>query len=254
MEKDVEKILIDHLCKVAGLSPSALARAAGLSASTLTRRTRDVVDVTHDLSMKSLQGIADYLKMPFENIIAHRKNISRAIDEKTEIPSYVELSEHSIKQKNKRSILNQPQVDDTRDLSRVNSDNIIHFENSDIPFYGYVHGSSEAVMLNVDSEVKRVPRHPDQSGFKDSFAMRVTGDSMDPRYRDGERVYAVRNLLPAKNQDCIIEMHNNDGFLKTYEKKTDKEIICRQLNPAKIWKKSITEIKAIHLVVGASKG
>jgi len=105
-------------------------------------------------------------------------------------------------------------------------------------------------MLNPDNKIGFVDRHPKQVGMIGSFAVYAHGDSMYPRYKAGEVLYCIENRHPIRGQDCIIELTNGEAFIKEFDKRTEKEIICRQYNPATTWKRPLSEIRAIHLVVG----
>lgn len=124
-----------------------------------------------------------------------------------------------------------------------------HSFSDTIPVLGSANGSSEALVLNFDDPIADTPRHPEQEGFKNAFAMYVIGDSMTPRHRPGEKVYALASLMPKRGQDCIVEMQNGEGYIKTFEEKTKKEVICTQLNPEQKWKRLLSDVKAIHAVV-----
>lgn len=119
-----------------------------------------------------------------------------------------------------------------------------------VPILGHANGSQDAVVINMDNEIGRALRHPNQKGLKDGFALYAAGDSMSPRYMEGELVYAVANKPPLNGSDCFIEMRNGEAFLKQFVRKTDEHVICRQFNPAKDWKRQLSDVKAIHAVVG----
>lgn len=126
----------------------------------------------------------------------------------------------------------------------------IRFGPDTVPILGHANGSPDAVVINMDNEIGRALRHPNQQGLKDGFALYAAGDSMSPRYRPGELVYVAAKRPPIIGQDCIVEMTNSDGFLKEFVKFTDKDILCKQLNPPREWKRPLSEVKAVHAVVG----
>ena len=68
--------------------------------------------------------------------------------------------------------------------------------------------------------------------------------------RAGELVYAVAKQPPVHGQDCVVELHNGEGHLKQSDRRTDKDISCKQLDPSGEWKHSATNVKAIHAVMG----
>lgn len=119
-----------------------------------------------------------------------------------------------------------------------------------IPILGSANGSEEAVMLNFNDPIGKVRRHNNQTNVKGAFALYTRGDSMFPRYEAGELVFLVPNRDVSPGQDCVVELNNGEAYLKKFVKKTIKEVICKQLNPAKEWKRPLSEVKAIHVVVG----
>lgn len=127
----------------------------------------------------------------------------------------------------------------------------VSFGTEMVPILGHVNGSGEAVVLNFDEPIGEAPLHPNQKNVRGGFALYTVGESMSPRYRPGELVYAIAKRQPQPSQDCIVEMNqDNESFLKEFVRFTDKEIICKQLNPTKEWKRPRADIKAIHAVVG----
>lgn len=126
----------------------------------------------------------------------------------------------------------------------------VSFGPDTVPILGHANGSSDAIMLNPENEIGRALRHPNQQGLNNAFALYAAGESMSPRYMEGELVYVVAGLPLIKGRDCIVEMKNGEAFLKQYFKTTDTHIICKQLNPGVEWKKLISDVKIIHIVVG----
>lgn len=119
-----------------------------------------------------------------------------------------------------------------------------------IPVLGHANGSKEAIMLNFDEPIGEVTSHPNQVGMRGAFALYARGDSMGYRYKDGELVYVIANKPPVRGQDCIVEMKNGESYLKEFDRRTNKEIICQQYKPEGIWKRKMEDVKALHAVVG----
>lgn len=241
MEKDVEKILIQQLSEAAALAPSALAVAAGIVPSTLTRHTTETVEIKSKLSLKTLGKLASYMDMQPATLVGHRDAIERAIRAGKQPP---------VLDRNK-FVINTPQsVESGLQPMIARSMGDSPFGPDTVPVLGNANGSSEAIVLNFDEPIGEIMRHPNQKGMKNSFALYMHGESMYPRYMEGDPVYAIANRPPSRGQDCIIEMSNGDSFIKHFIKKTAKEIICQQFKPDKEWKRPLADIKAIHAVVG----
>lgn len=228
----MEKIFIQHLCELADKSPSALAVASGLSTTTLTRHTTDNVEVNHKLSITSLRKIANYLGVSVDKLVLHRELVAESLKNSQKIPNL------------------QPQIESglTRMQPRARTDS--EFGPKMVSILGHANGSREALILNFDEPIGEAPQHPHQKGVKNGFALYTKGESMSPRYTPGELVYAIGNRQPLPNQDCIVELKNGEGYVKQFVRLTEKELICRQFNPEKEWKRPASEIKAIHAIVG----
>lgn len=146
--------------------------------------------------------------------------------------------------------LRMPPKESSLHLPNLGSISEAQFGPGTVPILGHANGSHEAIVINMDSVIGQAPRHPNQHGLRDGFALYAAGESMSPRYRSGELVYVAAKKPPISGQDCVVEMNNTDGFLKEFVRYTEKEIICKQLNPPKDWKRPLSEIKAVHAVVG----
>jgi phage repressor protein C with HTH and peptisase S24 domain len=103
--------------------------------------------------------------------------------------------------------------------------------------------------MGYGKEIGTWPAIPTQAKMKDCFVVKACGDSMAPRYRQGEPAYAIRNMPAAEGQDCIVELKNGEGYLKIFKERTAHEIICIQLNPKKECRYKIEEVNAVHAVV-----
>lgn len=152
----------------------------------------------------------------------------------------LDIQEEEIRSESKK-ILNRPLANDMEE---------IQFGPDMIPVLGNANGSDDAIILNFDQEIGRTLRHPNQANVKHAFAVIVYGDSMAERYCSGEKAFVAGNIPPTKGQDCLIEMNDGTAFVKRFLRKTDKEIICEQLNPAKEWHRPIKDVKTLHSIVG----
>jgi phage repressor protein C with HTH and peptisase S24 domain len=120
---------------------------------------------------------------------------------------------------------------------------------SDVPIYGPAKGSSLAIGVG-GKDIGRAARHPAQKDMTNAFAFYAIGESMQPRYRAGELVYAVAGKPPVHGQDCVVELQNGEGYLREFDRHTGKDVLCKQLNPCREWKRAATDVKSIHAVVG----
>lgn len=119
-----------------------------------------------------------------------------------------------------------------------------------IPILGHANASSSAIMLNHEDPIGEAPRHPNQKGVRNAFYLKIYDESMAPRYYPGERAAVNGGSMPLTKEDCIIEMNNGEAYIKQFLRTSTKDVVCRQLNPDKEWKRPLSEVKAIHAVVG----
>lgn len=146
--------------------------------------------------------------------------------------------------KNRKSILKS---------SIIGSKEEVQFGTDFIPVYGTVSGAGDTIIINFDQEIGTVLRHPSQANVVKAWAFRVHGDSMAPRYRDGELAFVNGGYEPSKDDDCVIELNDGAILIKTFIRKTSKEVIWSQLSPPKELKSFLKDIRAIHEVVGRGK-
>jgi phage repressor protein C with HTH and peptisase S24 domain len=111
---------------------------------------------------------------------------------------------------------------------------------NDVVVYGTALGGSSGgdFTMNGDSGI-RVRRPPRLAGRVDILALFVRGDSMEPRYRQGDLIYLEKARPPQINDYVVIEMRPGpDGeqpaFLKQLAGRSGTKIRLRQHNPDKI--------------------
>jgi phage repressor protein C with HTH and peptisase S24 domain len=142
--------------------------------------------------------------------------------------------------------------DKTTAASKVETAPTVSFGPDTVPILGMANGGDPNAIhiVSTGDEIGRAPRHPNQAGMRNAFAVYTSGESMAPRYRNGELVYVGGGVPPLHGQDCVVELQGSEGYLKEFVKRTDKEVICRQHNPPKEWRVGVEKVKAIHAVVG----
>ena len=111
-------------------------------------------------------------------------------------------------------------------------------------------GASVLEMIEAPTAIAAVP---------DAYAVRVVGESMEPRYESGETVY-VHPRMPVKRGDYVLVQiieDANDGAVMGYIKRLvsidDKRLIVEQLNPNKELIFARNRVKSIHCIVLAGK-
>lgn len=95
-------------------------------------------------------------------------------------------------------------------------------EESDVPIVGYVGAGEEIVFFDDYPQGEGFDRAPRPPEFGDGVALEVRGNSMVPRYREGELVYyEYDETIPAEHLigcDCVVRLPDDTTFLKILEK------------------------------------
>jgi phage repressor protein C with HTH and peptisase S24 domain len=118
-----------------------------------------------------------------------------------------------------------------------------------IPVYGYAAAGSEDRVAFADNRVLEWREPPPfWSGAGELVYVRLIGDSMEPRYFDGEVVPVRFGVTPAKNEDCLIEFNDNTVLIKTFGGRVGTTILARQYHPRQELKLEATRIRSLHAV------
>ena len=119
-----------------------------------------------------------------------------------------------------------------------------------IPVYGYAAaGGEERIALNPGQVADWIDPPPTRNGTGDLIAIRVLGDSMEPRLFAGEMVLAQVGLPPARDRDCLVELVDGSAVVKTYRGQKDGQVFLHQFNPDQQVSFSATKVKALHAII-----
>jgi len=124
-----------------------------------------------------------------------------------------------------------------------------------IPILGTAAGSLVgAFQVDCSTPIDYVRRPPGLEGARDIYALYVVGNSMSPRFEEGELIY-VSERRPARIGDYVVVQTKDalDGSISAYckrlRKRTTDFILVEQYNPATSFTLPTSEIKAIHRVL-----
>lgn len=120
-----------------------------------------------------------------------------------------------------------------------------------VPLYGWVGATSDSRLTFAEQNLRGfVPMHPHQQNVREPFALEVADVSMSPRYEPGEIVYLAPFRQPLPGQDCVVVTTHDEGMLKRFVRRTADNLVLHQLNPERDFTRPLSEIAAIHAVVG----
>lgn len=121
----------------------------------------------------------------------------------------------------------------------------------DLPILGYVKAGEDGVFID-NGEIQGRTNRPDSLlGVTGAYGVRVHDVSLLPALQPGWLVHVDPHRPCRKGDFVVIQMNNGAAFVKILERRTDKYIICSQLNPAGEVKYETKAHRSIHRVVGA---
>lgn len=127
-------------------------------------------------------------------------------------------------------------------------------EEKTIPLYGQVVGGEDGeFVLNTGDILDRIPAPPGLRASGDAYAVIVTGESMEPRYEDGETVFVDPARRPTRGSYVVAQIQYAEAgprlaYVKRFVRHTDKELVLEQFNPAKELRFPHDSVVAVHVV------
>lgn len=124
----------------------------------------------------------------------------------------------------------------------------------DLPLLGQVRGGNDQYYFGNGTDVLSYTYRPvELLNVKGAYAVYVHGDSMSPRFEQGEMLY-VDPIRPARpGDDVIVQMQDGEGYVKRLVRRTQRVIVCRQFNPPEEVEYPAGEVRSIHLIITATK-
>jgi phage repressor protein C with HTH and peptisase S24 domain len=210
-----------------------------------------VIDA-RSLEMKELsEGIGRNHAYLFQFL---RKGTPRRLteDDRHKLATLLGVNESDLRHAPKLSTKPQASSVETTRIVRNNTDNVV-FSNvgersgpppylefpRDLPEKGTAIGGGhgrEDFRFNGDI-VDYVRRPPRLQGVRDAFVVSLLGDSMEPRYRHGDKLYVHPGQHPKPGDDVLVELHPIDGeeagtcMVKVLVSKTASKLRLKQYNP-----------------------
>lgn len=214
----------DYIAQVlaaTGWSATELARRAGLVPSTINRFLNDSA-VTHTLSLRSLGKIRD------ASSIALPVALGGGIGELPASASLPALPKAV------------PVAAGQRDL----------------PILGRAQAGPGGALILADGErpVDWFFRPAELEGVEGAFAIYAVGDSMAPRYNEGDLLLIHPALPPRKGRSVVVVKISDEALIKDFVRWNETEIVLRQHNPPAEIVLPREQIRAVYRVVGTWEG
>ena len=129
-----------------------------------------------------------------------------------------------------------------------------------IPVYGQAVAGINGEFAFDGKKLFEVPCPPQLLNVENAYGVEVAGDTMSPRYEDGEIVYidTVRRVKKGDYVVAQIMMREEDSFptafIKRFIRHNEKELVLTQLNPAKELVFPHQHVVSVHYIALAGEG
>ncbi|MCP4384887.1 MAG: helix-turn-helix transcriptional regulator [Hyphomicrobiales bacterium] len=135
----------------------------------------------------------------------------------------------------------------------------VEFPDKKIPVYGQAVGGVNGEFEMNGHFIQEVICPPALSQVSDAYAVFVSGDSMEPRYFDGELLYVHPHRRPRRGDFVVAQIQLGENgprmaFIKRFERWNSEELIIEQYNPVTELKFSTSQVVSVHVVVGTGEG
>lgn len=132
------------------------------------------------------------------------------------------------------TIETQP-IEDMRQRMSTNMTNPVVSGNEygKMPVYASAEAGRGALIMHPDP-IDFVMRPENLTHVRDAYAIEVTGDSMKPAFKHGDRATVNPLVMPAFEDDCILYTNNHGEeriMIKQFLRATETEWIVQQHNP-----------------------
>lgn len=123
-----------------------------------------------------------------------------------------------------------------------------------IPLYGTVVGGIDGQFELNGNLLDRVKAPPSLAGVRGAYAVRVTGESMEPRYEDGETVYIDPERRPTRNDYVVAQIWEDENavplaYIKKFVRWNSEHLVLSQFNPPKELVFESKQVKSVHYIL-----
>lgn len=123
-----------------------------------------------------------------------------------------------------------------------------------LPVYGSAQGGAGFDITDVSSPIDFMNCPTDLMNSPDAYAVMVSGESMEPRFRAGETLLVQPGVPVRPGDDIVIQLERDDrieALVKRFERRKNGDVICSQFNPERELEFESETILNIHKVVGS---
>jgi len=130
----------------------------------------------------------------------------------------------------------------------------------DVKVFGTAAGSlgKGSIQMDMGDPIDLVRRPPGIANATDVYAIYVVGDSMFPKFDEGELVY-VSERRPARQGDYVVVQVKNDvhedvqGYIKRLVSRSTDKLVLEQLHPEAIVEFANGKIISVHRILNMNE-
>lgn len=129
----------------------------------------------------------------------------------------------------------------------------------DLPVFGSAQGGPDGMRLDYEP-VEWMRRPQALEGVVDAFAFYVVGDSMEPRFRHGERLLVHPKRPPRPGEDVLLILRDEapeaagserSAMVKTLVRRAPHAVTVSQYNPPRQFDIPAENVDGVLLIVGS---
>jgi len=122
-----------------------------------------------------------------------------------------------------------------------------------IPVYGQAVGGVDGEFEMNGNVLFEVLAPPILSGISKAYGVSISGDSMWPRYEDGEVAFVDPSRRVKKGDYVIVQIKNPKldvplAYVKRFLRWNSEELVLEQFNPAKELRFKATDVVSVHYI------
>jgi len=121
----------------------------------------------------------------------------------------------------------------------------------DLPVRGRAQGGEDGNISIEENPIDWTYRPADLQGVQGAFAVFVTGDSMEPKYKNQDLAYIHPKQRPRPGRYVLIETVHSGSFIKRFEGWRNNKLVVWQYNPEKNLYFERHEVRSLMTVIGS---
>lgn len=120
-----------------------------------------------------------------------------------------------------------------------------------LPVLGRAQGGSDGNLVIEEAAIDWTFRPADLQGVNDAFAVYVSGDSMAPKYKNGDLIYVHPAKPLVKGRFVLVETLEHKGFIKQFVALQEDTLVLQQFNPNEEITIPRSDVLRVMLAIGS---